>query len=89
MGSTIREVRSEREGDVYYDVRHSSGLRVFIYPKERYNSAYAVFGTKYGSIDNCFRTSGQREPRRVPNGIAHYLEHKLFESEEEIGRAHV
>ena len=82
MGSTIREVRSEREGDVYYDVRHSSGLRVFIYPKERYNSAYAVFGTKYGSIDNCFRTSGQREPRRVPNGIAHYLEHKLFESEE-------
>jgi predicted Zn-dependent peptidase len=78
----IKEIKSERTGDRYYEVRHPSGLRIFLYPKEKNNSTYAVFGTKYGSIDNCFQTSDDLKPQRVPNGIAHYLEHKLFESED-------
>ncbi len=76
----IREIRSERTGDSYYEVRHASGLKILIYPKPKNSSSYAVFGTKYGSIDNSFRTSPGGAPQRVPNGIAHYLEHKLFES---------
>ena len=41
-----------------------------------------MFGTRYGSIDNCFQRSDEPEPETVPEGIAHYLEHKLFESED-------
>ena len=46
------------------------------------STAYAIFGTDYGSIDNCFRLEGEKEFTTVPDGIAHYLEHKLFESED-------
>ncbi len=80
--NVIKEIKSERIGDKYYEVKHSSGLKIYIYPKENNNSTYAVFGTKYGSIDMCFKTSEQNEPNKVPAGIAHYLEHKLFESED-------
>ena len=78
----IKEIKSERIGDKYYEIKHSSGLKIFIYPKENNSSTYAVFGTKYGSIDMCFKTSEDREAHIVPAGIAHYLEHKLFESED-------
>ncbi|NLJ31801.1 MAG: insulinase family protein [Clostridiales bacterium] len=82
MNSEIREMVSERLGDRYYAIKHPSGLKIFIYPKKENSSTYAVFGTKYGSIDMCFRTSREKETHTVPAGIAHYLEHKLFESED-------
>ena len=78
----IKEIKSERIGDKYFEVKHSSGLKIFVYPKENNNSTYAVFGTKYGSVDVCFKTSEENELNTVPAGIAHYLEHKLFESED-------
>lgn len=56
------------------------GLRVYIYEKPEFNSAYAVYGTKYGSIDSSFCVNGSTV--NVPDGIAHFLEHKLFESED-------
>ena len=82
MNEPIREIRSDRLGDRYYEVSHSSGLKILIYPREQCRSSCAVFGAKYGSVDNCFRTPGMQAPRRVPAGIAHYLEHKMFECEE-------
>lgn len=60
---------------------HKSGLRVYVCEKPKYTSSFAVFGTRYGSIDTKFRT-GKGDFIEVPEGIAHYLEHKLFESEE-------
>ncbi len=57
------------------------GLEVYIMEKPAYNSSYAIFGTKYGSIDTKFSKNGG-ETVSVPEGIAHYLEHKLFESED-------
>lgn len=78
----IKEIKSERIGDNYYEVDHPSGLKIFIYPKENNNSTYAVFGTRYGSVDLSFKTSVETEANTVPAGIAHYLEHKLFESED-------
>ena len=77
----MTEIRSARAGDSYCKIRHSSGLTVYVYPKEGYRSAYAIIGTKYGSINNCFSLDGG-EKIKVPDGIAHYLEHKLFESAE-------
>ncbi len=57
-----------------------SGLKVYICERPEFNSVYAVFGTKYGSIDSSFSVDG--ENITVPDGIAHFLEHKLFESED-------
>lgn len=76
----IHESKELREH--LYEIDHSSGLKIFVMPKANYKSTYAVFGTKYGSIDTCFKRSDQKEYTRVPEGIAHFLEHKLFESEE-------
>lgn len=58
------------------------GLDVYVLPKEGFNKTYAVFTTKYGSIDNQFVPLGKDEMVRVPDGIAHFLEHKLFEKED-------
>lgn len=66
----------------YYSIDHKSGLKIYVYPKEDYASAYAVFGTKYGSIDTRFKRSDKADFTEIPAGTAHFLEHKLFESEE-------
>ncbi len=58
-----------------------NGLKIFICKKPQFDSYYAVFGTKYGSIDTAFAKKGE-EITEVPEGIAHFLEHKLFESED-------
>lgn len=55
-----------------------NGLEVIVLPKEGFNKTYATFATKYGSIDNRFAV-GNEEAVKVPDGIAHFLEHKMFE----------
>ena len=77
MSREMREIRSGRTGDHYYEIRHPSGLQILLYPKEHNNSTYAVFGTRYGSVDTTFQATGE-EACTVPEGIAHYLEHKLL-----------
>lgn len=77
-----KEVHSAVLGESYIEVDHPSGLKIMVLSKPDYKSTYAVFGTKYGSIDTCFKRSDQKEFTTVPEGIAHFLEHKLFESEE-------
>ena len=77
----IKEIKSELLCEKYYKVKHSSGLSIYVYPMEGYSSTYAIFGTKYGSINNAFKVDGG-EVLKVPDGIAHYLEHKLFEGED-------
>ena len=79
---SIREINSEILKEKYYEIDHKSGLKIYVFPKESYSSAYALFGTRYGSIDTRFKRSDQKEFIEVPEGIAHFLEHKLFESEE-------
>ena len=63
---------------VYYK-KHESGLNIYIMPRKGYNSSYAIFGTKYGSVDSEFVVPGEVEATKVPDGIAHYLEHKMFD----------
>ena len=75
-----KQVFESEIGESYIKVLHPSGLKIYILEKPQYNSAYAVFGTKYGSIDTCFSVNGEKT--QVPEGIAHFLEHKLFESED-------
>ena len=62
---------------LYYEVM-ASGLHVYVLPKPGFQKTYATFATKYGSVDNHFQVEGQAEVK-VPDGIAHFLEHKMFE----------
>ncbi len=77
----VQTVKNEFLSETYYKVDHDSGLTIYVMPKENYKSSYAIFGTNYGSVDTCFCKKGE-ELKTVPEGIAHFLEHKLFESEE-------
>lgn len=63
---------------VYYGV-HSTGLGVFVIPKPGFYKKYAIIGTKYGSVNNRFIPLGEKDPISVPDGVAHFLEHKMFE----------
>mgnify|MGYP001163273967 CR=1 FL=1 len=58
-----------------------NGLEVFILPKPGFTKTYATFTTRYGSVDNHF-TRPDGETVKVPDGIAHFLEHKMFEEPE-------
>lgn len=75
-------IKSDRLGEEYYEATHESGLKVYICPKSEFTSYYALFGTRYGSIDTKFKLEGEQEFTEVPEGIAHFLEHKLFENED-------
>lgn len=57
-----------------------NGLSVYLLQKKGYEKTYATFTTRYGSIDNCFKKG--EDWVSVPDGIAHFLEHKMFESEQ-------
>ncbi len=77
----IKEIKNEFLSEVYYKIEHDSGLTIYVMPKENHKSTYAVFSVNYGSVDTAFSKKGE-EITQVPEGIAHFLEHKLFESEE-------
>ena len=68
-------------GESYFYTKHKSGLDIYVIPKD-FATNYAVFATRYGAIDNCFKTEGEENFHEVPDGIAHYLEHKMFENED-------
>lgn len=78
---------SIRENDVLQETIYHTvidpGLNVYVLPKKGYNKKYAIFSTRFGSIDNHFRVSGNGEKViEVPDGVAHFLEHKLFDNED-------
>ena len=75
-------ITSERTGESCIHVKHKSGLDIYICEMNGFSSVEALFGTKYGSVNNLFRTAGDEEFTSVPEGIAHFLEHKLFENED-------
>ena len=58
---------------------HESGLKIYIIPKKGFSKYYAIYGTDYGSCDTEFTAGGESEKTYLPDGIAHFLEHKLFE----------
>ena len=69
---------SKVKEEVYID-KLENGLTVMVIPKKNTEKKYVIWGTEYGSIDNNFVLDGTEI--KVPDGIAHYLEHKLFEQE--------
>lgn len=76
------EYTCSHTGERCYYMRHASGLPIYVWPKEGYASSYAVFATDYGAIDTAYIDPKTGKTVELPAGIAHYLEHKLFENEE-------
>ena len=56
-----------------------NGLKVIIIPKAELNKKYVVWATNFGSIDNRFIEPETGEEVQLPDGVAHFLEHKMFE----------
>ncbi len=75
----LKYKKSETTGEELYYGKHSSGLGVYIIPKKDYSKTFAIFGTRYGSVDSAFVVPGESDVTEVPDGIAHYLEHKMFD----------
>lgn len=75
-------ITSSRTGDSCIHVKHRSGLDIYICEMEGFSSTEALFGTKYGSVNTMFKMRDDKEYTVVPEGIAHFLEHKLFENED-------
>ena len=78
----ISVINYEKIGETLYEYQHESGLKAFVIPKRGYKKIFATFATHYGSLNNKFIDPDTNEEVRVPDGIAHFLEHKLFEQQE-------
>ena len=81
MIKNVVETKNDYIGEKHYYFKHKTGLEVYVFPKEL-TTSYAIFATRYGAIDNKFKLSTDKEFTTVPDGIAHFLEHKLFECED-------
>lgn len=77
---SINKIEFEQLQETLYQETLSNGLDVYVLPKQGFQKAYATLTTKYGSIDDHFVNEHGQETK-VPDGIAHFLEHKMFESE--------
>lgn len=64
-----------------YIEKLENGLTIIIIPKENTKKKYVIWGTHFGSIDNRFIMPKTGEEVFVPDGVAHFLEHKMFEQE--------
>ncbi|EOH72343.1 EF-P 5-aminopentanol modification-associated protein YfmH [Enterococcus malodoratus] len=76
------KVAYQKINETLYKEILPNGLTVYLLPKAGYHKTYGLFSTNYGSIDNEFIPRGGKEYVKVPDGIAHFLEHKMFEKED-------
>jgi predicted Zn-dependent peptidase len=77
----MERIEHKQLKETLYHETLPNGLEVYLLPKPGFFKTYATFTTRYGSIDNHFQPPGKEE-LKVPDGIAHFLEHKMFEEED-------
>jgi predicted Zn-dependent peptidase len=73
--------RSAFPGEAYVHVSHESGLEIYVYPK-KHSAAHVLLTVEYGAGDRAFRPCPGAPTVVVPDGTAHFLEHKMFENED-------
>ena len=66
--------------NIYYE-KLDNGLEIYVASKKDFNTSYACFLTNFGGLDIEFIPINEKEMVKMPTGIAHFLEHKLFEQE--------
>lgn len=81
--SELFTVKNDFLQEQYDKICHESGLTVYVFPKAL-STAYASISVPFGSLDNTFSMEGEEGPLTLPDGIAHFLEHKMFESEDHV-----
>ena len=77
----MKLIESTRIKEKAYIEKLENGLTIIIIPKENTKKKYVIWGTHFGSIDNRFIMPKTGEEVFVPDGVAHFLEHKMFEQE--------
>ena len=75
----MKLIESLRVKEKAYIEKLENGLTVIIIPKNTTNKKYIIWGTNFGSIDNHFIMPNTNEEVYIPDGVAHFLEHKMFE----------
>ena len=76
----IIEHRGNLIKEIVYEKKLNNGLKVFYMPKKGYTKQYAMFATNFGSNELKFKTNKEDDVYEVPEGIAHFLEHKMLKS---------
>jgi len=76
----MSEIRNNILNESYQLIKTDSGLQIACYNMPGYNAVHAVFATNFGSVDRSFVMNGERYD--IPAGVAHFLEHKMFENED-------
>ena len=77
----MQVIENKKIDEKVYIETLENGMKIIIIPKENTNKKYIIWGTKFGSNDNHFIEPGTGNEIQVPDGVAHYLEHKMFEQE--------
>lgn len=77
----MQVIESLKVKEKVYTEKLKNGLTVMIIPKEGIKKKYIIWGTHYGSNDSKFYVPGENQVTEVPKGVAHFLEHKMFEQE--------
>lgn len=75
----MKIIESTKIKEKAYIEKLENGLNVIIIPKKNTNKKYVIWGTNFGSIDNNFIMPDSGEEVKIPDGVAHFLEHKMFE----------
>lgn len=75
----MKKITNDTLKESYYFEQLDNGLKVYLWPKNDFNITFGVMATRYGSIDRKFVPLNRDEFVEVPDGIAHFLEHKLFD----------
>ena len=76
----MEKLEFPRVGEQMYHQVLDNGLHIFVVPKPGFQKSYAFFATNYGGMDMKFKLDGQ--DMDTPAGVAHYLEHKMFDTKE-------
>ncbi len=82
METTKKIIKCSKTGEKYTKISHKSGLDILVWKMDGFKTTEVLFGTKYGSINTMFKKASDPDYTVVPEGIAHFLEHKLFENED-------
>lgn len=80
-GKEMQVIENLKVKEKVYKEKLENGLTVMMIPKKGIQKKYMIWGTNYGSNESSFVVPGEEEVTTVPNGVAHFLEHKLFEQE--------
>lgn len=74
----MKKIKLNHIGEYVYYEKLENGLDVYLYSKDNCTNNYVTFTTKFGSIYNEFIPIGESKMQKVPHGVAHFLEHKVF-----------